>query len=93
MAETTIRPAGPQPPAMPVAQRPNDKPRLVEVELRRKYCPFWLIQDDGSAVAQDSTKPTVTVEPGIVKLHHEDAVTALNAGAASPTHNTFKAGI
>lgn len=78
----TTRPGGP-PPA-------TEKPQLLEVALRRKYCPRYLVQPDGSVIEQDNKGVNETIQPGIVQLHHEDAVVALDNGVAQITTNTYK---
>jgi len=62
---------------------------LLEVNLLRRYAPHWLVQDDGS-VLPNSTEVLRVVEPGIMKLHHEDALIALEARVALPTRATYK---
>lgn len=68
---------------------PPAKPKLLEVKLLRRYAPHWLVQDDGS-VLPNSTEVLRVVEPGIQKLHHEDAIIALEAQVALPTRATYK---
>lgn len=91
-AAASARPAA----SMPMAAKPADvdmddagKPRLVEVELRKKYCPKWIVQDDGS-VLENAAVVKDTVQPGIVMLHHEDAEHVLRNGGAIPTDKTFR---
>ena len=70
---------------------PQDKPaalQWVEVNLTRKYCPFFLSR--GDQIIENNNKQPEYVLPGIVMLHPKDAVTALNAGAARPTNNTYE---
>ena len=81
------------PAAKPAEAAP--KPRLVEVELIRKYCPHHLVDADGNVTPNTpggarGDGVLATVEPGLVRLAGEDATIALNAGAARPTANTFK---
>lgn len=64
-------------------------PRLVEVHLLKKYCPKFLVAADGSA-NPNSAEIKETIEPGIHRLHHEDAGIALSANVASATQNTFR---
>lgn len=76
-------------PAPTPAPPPTAKPKLLEVNLLRRYAPHWLVQDDGSAV-ENNNDMTQVLEPGIMKLHHEDAVIALGAQVALPTRATYK---
>ena len=73
------------------APPPPSKPKLLEVNLRRRYAPHWLVQDDGTVLPNETESGVLTVlEPGIMKLHHEDAAIALEASVALPTRTTFK---
>ena len=68
------------------------KPKLLEVNLLRRYAPHWLVQDDGTVLPNDGgvdANPQV-LDPGIMKLHHEDAAIALGASVALPTRATFR---
>ena len=69
-----------------------DAPKMIEVQLVRRYCPHWFVNEDGSLVHQpaDSEEIMKTVSPGLMKLHADDAAIALRTGAALPTSNTFK---
>lgn len=71
-----------------------DKPKLVEVELRRKYCPHWIVNSDGTIAEQDSNgkAPLQYINPGIVRLHPQDASIVLRStnGVAVPTGETWK---
>jgi hypothetical protein len=67
------------------------RPKLLEVDLKRRYAPHWLVQDDGTVLPNETESGVLTVlEPGIMKLHHEDAAIALGASVALPTRATFK---
>lgn len=67
-------------------------PRLVEVNLLRKYCPYHLVGDDGSVQPNTPVKDVLkTIDPGIVRLHPADATIVLKAkGVALPTEKTFQ---
>lgn len=79
----------PMPPAPPTPSTSAAKPKLLEVNLQRRYAPHWLVQEDGT-VMENNNDMTQVIEPGIMKLHHEDAAIALGAGVALPTRATFK---
>lgn len=65
------------------------KPKLLEVNLLRKYAPHFLVQEDGTCL-ENNNNNTKVLEPGIMKLHHEDAAIVLEAAVALPTRATFK---
>ena len=77
----------------PETEKPSAAPKLVEVNLLRKYCPHFLVVVDGSV--RPNEPPAGTVEqvifPGIVKLHTKDANIVLNSGVALPSEATWKA--
>jgi len=91
------RPQNNMPPPRPGEQHappppPPSKPKLMEVNLQRRYAPHWLVQDDGTVLPNDggaAANPHV-LEPGIMMLHHEDAVIALGAQVALPTRATYR---
>lgn len=65
-------------------------PKLVEVHLMRRYCPYYLVRDNGVVEAQDSELETETIEPGVQSLHPEDASRILERGLGVATPNTFR---
>ena len=65
------------------------KPRVIEVNLVRRYCPHWLISADGAMVANVGDALEI-LNPAVVELHPDDAEIALASGAALPTKKTFK---
>jgi hypothetical protein len=64
-------------------------PKLIEVELLRKYAPFHLVGADGTA-ERNGAMIKETISPGIVSLHKEDAAHVLQLGIARATRNTFR---
>ncbi len=77
--------AKPEPP--PPADPP--KPKLIEVELLKKYCPHWLVQEDGSCLRNEGDHLAVLM-PGVMKLHLDDAEHTLEAGVAKHTRHTLR---
>lgn len=59
----------------PVAAPEPAKPQLVEVELLRKYCPRFLVDDEGNVTEQNGGGTLVTFPAGtLLKLPREEAV-------------------
>jgi len=81
----------------PKAEDAPPKPRLLEVELLRKYCPHDIVNDDGTVrpngdpsqpAGQPPTGLMQTIGPGVVRLSAKDANVALRQRIAIPTQNT-----
>ena len=90
---TDHRYSAPSPaPAAPPAPEPEAEsaaPKLIEVDLVRKYCPHWLVLADGS-LRQNVVNPLENIPPGVVSLHPDDAGIVLENGIAHATRNTFR---
>jgi len=60
----------------------------VEVLLPKKYCPHWLLSEDGEWVKQGES--TETIPAGIAMLRADEAEKAIQRGQAQATANTFR---
>jgi hypothetical protein len=81
------RPIQGAPLAPPAAAEPPP-PKLIEVDLQQIYCPHYLVDEDG-AVTPNSAEIKKNVNPGLVRLHKEDAQRVLGLQIALPTRNTW----
>lgn len=59
----------------------------VEVNLKKRYCPIWIMNEDGSWERQG--EQTVTIDAGLVFLRSDEAQRVLERGQAEATPNTF----
>jgi hypothetical protein len=74
----------------PAADEPVKTPAgAVEVNLLKKYAPFFLMDEDtGEWVEQGEV--TQQVPAGLAYLREDEAQRVLERGQASPTANTFR---
>jgi hypothetical protein len=96
MQQTTAmgRPASPPQPEPKPEQPPpppeQELPRLIEVNLVRRYCPHHLVDSDGNTRPNGGDMLETLAPTGTMLMHPDDAQIALESGAALPTRKTFK---
>jgi hypothetical protein len=76
-------------PGRPPGVATDAAPKLVEVQLKRRFVPNYLVGEN-DVLTPNAAMIKETLEPGVYRLHPADAHLVLTAGVAQATPNTFK---